>query len=479
MTVESKNGSNSSEEALAGRGIYLDRAVEDAERMLNFAAQGKIDDRADLHCLRELAKATAKINKAKDQTTIDENDLSNFYSQLSIMSHILYPVTSESLWVMEGMSRHLRGEKGGKRTFGTVIRNLKTAFCSSIPLHLLVALVVLIVFIVTPLVFSYSIQGSQIVSRLDSAIKERIELKKELVEEGKKYVANSESNNPDPGRIATIINLLEVKLEIMKGLSNQLKQWSESWMSLWVTGIINWQLQPSENKLIPELSVSVKKNSAPRPFLPFVKSDYLDLLERYTLETYLEPENLRRGVKVKDSSLLILQTINNVMLPLLFGFCGAAAFILKKTIYAIQAHTFTGIRCTTWMRLLLGTFCGFFLGFLGSNNDLIQLLNYEPSVPGVQVNLSLVSPLTLAFIGGYSVDLLFGILNRFIYAVTNDDKYLSTSEIIKRKVDVNTFIDKEKLKKHQHPPASPHDPAKGEELVGKESIKPQPDGQSS
>jgi hypothetical protein len=309
-------------------------------------------------------------------------------------------------------------------------------------------------------------------------------LKKELVEEGKKYAANLKAGNAEPGRnadsgrIATIINILVVKLELMKGLISQLNQWSQSWMSLWVTGIINWQLQSLENELIPELSVSVKNNSDPSPSLPFKEPDpYLKLVDEYTLETYLKPENLRRGLKVKDGSLLILQTINNVMLPLLFGFCGAAAFILKKTIYAIQAHTFTGIQCTTWMRLLLGTFCGFFLGFLGSNNDLIQLLNYESSVPGPKVNLSLVSPLTLAFIGGYSVDLLFGILNRFIYAVTNDDKYLSTSEIIKRKVDVNTFIDKDKLKKHQTPPAPPHDPEKGQNLVGQENIKPQPDGQ--
>jgi hypothetical protein len=129
---------------------------------------------------------------------------------------------------------------------------------------------------------------------------------------------------------------------------------------------------------------------------------------------------------------------------LLFGFCGASAFILRKTIQSLQAHTFTGIRCTTWIRILLGTFCGFFLGYLGGNDDLLKMLTFENEVANsTPIDMSLVSPLTLAFIGGYSVDLLFSILNRFIYAVTSDERYLPASEIVRRKVDVSKFIEKE------------------------------------
>jgi hypothetical protein len=150
---------------------------------------------------------------------------------------------------------------------------------------------------------------------------------------------------------------------------------------------------------------------------------------------------MEKGLKIKNTGLLILQTINGTVLLLLFGFCGAAAFIMKITIQAIQTHTFTGIRCTTWLRIILGTFCDFFLGYLGGNNELLNLLTSDNGAPGgAPINISQVSSLTLAFIGGYSVDLLFSILNRFIYAITNDDRYLTASEIVRRKVDVSKFI---------------------------------------
>lgn len=469
---------------IAGQEKKIDQALEDAERMLYFASKGKIDDKTDLDCLKELARAMVRIRNAKDRQAISEDDLAHFYSQLSIMSHILYPVTSESLKVMEGMSRHSCTDDNGKMTIWSCAKKIKSAACSSPMLMLLMTIVFVISLLVTPWIFSYSMKGSDIISRLDATIKDRVTIKKNLIEEVKRYTPESKTKNQDknniedipqpkpPGavdsaekkksdsqketldtnkndtrKIATLINHLEVKSAIFRSLINQLDQWNQSIPGRWIVTMDSES--ENRNPVNPQgggTSENKEGNNNDIVYNDNVDT-YLKAAHKYTLEVWKDPKRMDRGLKIKNTGLLILQTINGTVLLLLFGFCGAAAFIMKITIQALQAHTFTGIRCTTWLRILLGTFCGFFLGYLGGNNELLNLLTSDNEVPGgAQIKtISQVSSLTLAFIGGYSVDLLFGILNRFIYAITNDDRYLPTSEIMRRKVDVSKFIDKEKL----------------------------------
>ncbi|SPD74810.1 hypothetical protein PITCH_A350019 [uncultured Desulfobacterium sp.] len=74
---------------------------------------------------------------------------------------------------------------------------------------------------------------------------------------------------------------------------------------------------------------------------------------------------------------------------------------------------------------------------IGCANELINLFPSENCSTGsAPVDISLISPLTMAFIGGYSFDILLSIMNRFIFAVTNDERYLPASEIMKRKSDI-------------------------------------------
>ena len=431
----------------------IDLALEDAERMLYFASKGKIHDETDLVSLKELARAMVRIRIGKDKKAIGEEDLAHFYSQLSIMAHILYPVTSESLKVMEGMSKHSCKEDHGKPSILTCAGYIKSAACSSPMLMLLMTIIFVISLIITPWLFNYSTKGSNTISRLDATIKDRVAIKKELVDEVKSY--SSKSTPPPPQeegsdknksgiqRIASLINRLEVKTAIFQSLLDQLDQWNKLIPGQWIVSV-DQDVEPEKKKATdPQVAGASEEKKPEYPSLAYNDNvdTYLKAVHEYIFEARKDPKEMKKGLKVKNTGLLILQTINGTVLLLLFGFCGASAFIMKKTIQAIQTHTFTGIRCTTWLRILLGTFCGFFLGYLGSNNELLNLLTSDNGTPGsAPVNISQVSSLTLAFIGGYSVDLLFSILNRFIYAVTNDDRYLSASEIVRRKVDVSKFI---------------------------------------
>ena len=485
------------QDTIVGQETKIDQALEDAERMLYFASKGKIDDQTDLVCLKELAKAMVRIRKVEDQQAISEEDLAHFYAQLSIMAHILYPVTSESLKVMEGMTRHSCTEDNRKTAIWACAKNIKSAACSSPMLMLLMIIVFVISLIVTPWLFSYSMKGSNIISRLDATMKDRVAIKKELIDEVKRYSpelktknqnqknkediqqANpagaadiakknkpdnqkdtpdknksnlhedgSNTNKNDTRTIATLINRLEVKSAIFRSLIDQLDQWDQAIPGRWIVSIDSGSELENKNPLDSQGDDTSEDKKREQNSLAYNDDTdtYMKAVYAYTFAVPKDPKGMARSLKIKNTGLLVLQTINGTVLILLFGFCGAAAFIMKITIQAIHTNTFTGIRCTTWLRILLGTFCGFFLGYLGGTDELLKLLTFENELPGsAPINISQVSSLTLAFIGGYSVDLLFSILNRFIYAVTNDDKYLPASEIVRRKVDVSKFIDKKTL----------------------------------
>jgi hypothetical protein len=397
--------------------------------------------------------------------------------------------------VMEGMSRHSCADDDGKTTFRTCAKFLTSTASSLLPLMFLMIIVFVISLIITPWLFNYSMKGSNIMSRLDTTMKDRVTIKKELIEEVRRYSTELKTKNqsrkggipqakisemadkdkkkipdnnkvtpdanksdlPEDGndankndirKIAALINRLEVKNAIFKSLIYQLDQWNRLIPGPWIVSVGSKSESEGES---PSKSqgegISNDKEQEYNVLSYHDNADtYLKEVHEYIFEVRKDPKGMERGLKIKNTGLLILQTINGTVLLLLFGFCGAAAFIMKITIQALQAHTFTGIRCTTWLRILLGTFCGFFLGYLGGNNELLNLLTSDNEVAGgAQIKtISQVSSLTLAFIGGYSVDLLFSILNRFIYAITNDDRYLPASEIVRRKVDVSKFIDKEK-----------------------------------
>lgn len=436
----------------------IKQAVEDADRIIYFAAQGKIDDQTDLICLEKLTKATFRIKNSLKMGTMNEEDVANFFLQLSIMSHVLYPVTAESLRVMESMNWSSSSENGDNSTsVGTLLKR----FIRAPMLLALVIIVFIFGLVVTPYVFIHSMEGASIIERLDSTLKNITALRKELIAkkvehpEGLKSEQPQENGQSAGGSIATaqseasgskkagtddIVSLtrrLEVQRTIQQSSINHLEIWNNTWLG---RAIIHANASLSSNENGGAANQIIRKDDQ-QPAVGKDENKQQAARDAHVEARRLADIKLENNLKIKNTGLLILQDINGSLMLLLFGLCGALAFVLKNTIQTLQAHTFTGIRYTTFLRILLGTFCGFFLGYLGGNKDLLTLLAWESETQAsTTANFSQVSSLTLAFIGGYSVDLLFGILNRFIYAVTNDDRYLPASEIVRRKVDVNKLM---------------------------------------
>jgi hypothetical protein len=107
---------------------------------------------------------------------------------------------------------------------------------------------------------------------------------------------------------------------------------------------------------------------------------------------------------------IILESLSKYLLPLLYGLLGACVYVLrtlsqeiKNLVYSVESD----IRFQ--LRIYLGALAGLAIGWLIT----------EQSAPGV---LQTVTPIALAFLAGYSVELLFSAMDNIIDAFTKDSK---------------------------------------------------------
>lgn len=101
------------------------------------------------------------------------------------------------------------------------------------------------------------------------------------------------------------------------------------------------------------------------------------------------------------------------ILPLLYGFLGAAVFLMRR-FFELQQWTQDNAAAKVFLRLGLGGISGLAIGWF-----------WTPSTSGEaldMVNLS-TTPFALAFLAGFSIDLLFSLLDRFVDAMTPNGKY--------------------------------------------------------
>jgi hypothetical protein len=94
--------------------------------------------------------------------------------------------------------------------------------------------------------------------------------------------------------------------------------------------------------------------------------------------------------------------------PLLYGLLGAAAYVMRSLSKEISDVTFSNVSNVRFvLRLVLGMLSGISVG-------LILTPDTPPST------LSAVTPLALAFLAGYSVELLFSAMDRLISAFSSE-----------------------------------------------------------
>jgi hypothetical protein len=164
-----------------------------------------------------------------------------------------------------------------------------------------------------------------------------------------------------------------------------------------------------------------------------------------TPEAVLELEALLQQKK------FILANLQLFVLPLFYGLLGAFVYVLRTLTIEIKTLTYTKESNITYrLRIQLGALAGLAIGwFTGPNSSFsLNTLSSEAfSLGGLSTQT--LSPMALAFVAGYSVDLLFALMDKIIYAFsTKESTSLNTSKpclSTNKATDKNTSLNPSKL----------------------------------
>lgn len=147
----------------------------------------------------------------------------------------------------------------------------------------------------------------------------------------------------------------------------------------------------------------------PDPSMWDSKEEEIEKLENINEWEYRqEEESSFRNKTLHTWSKQILQGMSAYLLPMIYGLVGACAFVLRSMSRQIRELTFSATDSTVqyMLRLVLGALAGISIGWF---------LKPETSVTVVATTIS---PLAVAFVAGYSVELLFTAMDKVIKAFT-------------------------------------------------------------
>ncbi|MCB1177319.1 MAG: hypothetical protein KDK36_07050 [Leptospiraceae bacterium] len=100
-----------------------------------------------------------------------------------------------------------------------------------------------------------------------------------------------------------------------------------------------------------------------------------------------------------------IQILTLYVLPILFGLLGSCTFILRLIAFQIETHIYTRENDIQYaLRLILGAFAGLVIGWFISSEAEIQQ-GFTPSK---------LSPFAISFLAGYSIDLLFNMMDKIV-----------------------------------------------------------------
>lgn len=127
-------------------------------------------------------------------------------------------------------------------------------------------------------------------------------------------------------------------------------------------------------------------------------------------------ESLTEGVQgTSTASTVTVTVLSTYILPILYGLVGACAYILRALSEYIEKNTFSNsISVRLRLRLLLGILAGLSIAWFFNPESLTTTAGH-------------ITPFALAFVAGYSVELLFSAMDAIISAFTRKQEPLIKS----------------------------------------------------
>jgi hypothetical protein len=335
------------------------RAINNAAEVLAYASRSgtKLDDSA--------VQAVLVAHSAGDAITNQQE--AAFWAASSSISKAIAPVTLETI----------------KSTVSTNGRSAAAIAARNYRLRTLATLAALLLFQV------YWLIGATVTSDLNDI---RLRLNK-LSEQGQKDKAAIASLSDKDTDFATKKSALDLASDQWNDLL-----WREK-ISAWADFEVlkNWNV--SKQLLIPNSkappppftsAATTKPNDTPDDD-PVKASDYF--LWVFT------PENAEEV----QTAQIVLTALLKYILPILYGALGASAYIVRTLADEVKSYTFSAGSIVRYeLRFYLGAVAGLSIAWFTSDTK-------SAETAGVLQSLS---PLALAFLAGYSVDLLFSFLDR-------------------------------------------------------------------
>jgi hypothetical protein len=342
----------------------LRNAISEADLLLAFAASHGIP--IDDHTLETIVQSSQLLD-----SDIPENERNAkyiaFWKARSTLAQAVHPVSADSLkqcvlrhsprsWLPLWLTRWF----GGSATPSSGVENAIDQMQKRIVLPVLLLLLVQV----------YALIGAAVVGDLVP----RMEKMHTYLNEQEKLLSTekSEANTQAKSILERQIRLTQVEIEIRV---NMLDQWNSGWS--WIS-----------------LPFRLTVPHPPDRAAVAAAADAADKDTRY--------HHFRAMVLQAEFALQVLQ---NFILPLLYGCLGASLYVLRALATDAKEYTFDMERRIGYhLRIYMGSLCGLVIGWF---------------IPDAKVHEAGMTQYALSILGGYSVDILFGVMDKIILSLSS------------------------------------------------------------
>lgn len=329
---------------------------------------------------REILDSILNAKQLARQGNLTFENESKFWTAFSKLAKISYPVSVESL-----KSAHVRSIPNGK-SFPQNFRNFfkySDADLAAIQFRGLAIFVVLLIIVLQ----IYWLVGVNIIKKIDK-LEGRVGTKISKADKN-----NSNSKDTHSISAKTILEIQQKSLELNTSYEF-LYKWNNP-----VTWVLNIDLSHYLNGAHSE-HASDADHSAKDHFVFVAQPADQDLtLKNITI----------------DLARFIIDSLNFFCLPFLYGLMGATAYVLRKLSHDIATVTYTPQSNVEYrLRITLGAMAGMAVVWLFHPSSIVlgdEIQNGSNVFGGI---FDALSPLALAFIAGYSVEVMFSVMDTTI-----------------------------------------------------------------
>jgi hypothetical protein len=350
--------------------VTLEKAINDVAQMIAYASRsGKSLDKKDIQAIVEAQRAGKSITSEQEAA---------FWTSASAISHAIAPVTVETLRSSYSASEN------DESLAGLAARAYR--------IRTIITLIALLFFQV------YWLIGATVTSDLKD-IRAHLEKLQAESQNGKVAIAALDDKDAqykekkaklDADEAAWGDKLWADKISAWADFE-VLKKWNVA-KHLFIEDEVS--SAPSSNKSTARDQVSQRSEKS------VDKSDYF--LWVFTPDHAEEMQTAQ----------MILTALLKYILPILYGALGASAYIVRSLAAEIKDSTYSAGSVVRYeLRFYLGAVAGLSIAWFTSD---------AKSAEGAGILQSL-SPLALAFLAGYSVELLFSLLDRFVSAFSGPE----------------------------------------------------------